>query len=172
MVIIHYYSSHVVLGPCNWPFWGLFAYLFSPLFLLMNYLQHTEMTAEITDDCCRGWMGAFSLLCNYSLFSPWFSIKFSPSFPQWQETHRQKEKHFSIASGTFPLPSGKASLFCCCNDYSAEKSMGEKKRTEGREKIKWKNTVAVNMPPPHTPPTHGTNEPKHTRSSRPIKRLE
>lgn len=101
MVIIHYYSSHVVLGPCNWPFWGLFAYLFSPLFLLMNYLQRTEMTAEITDDCCRGWMGAFSLLCNYSLFSPDFQSSFPHHFPS-DKRHIDKKKNI-LASQVEPF---------------------------------------------------------------------
>lgn len=72
------------------------------------------MTAEITDDCRGGWMGAFSPLCNYSFFfffsPPDFQSSFSLMFPDdnSQEADKKKATHTRIqfASGTFPLLAG------------------------------------------------------------------
>ncbi len=95
-------------------FLGFICIFVSPLFLLMNYLPPSEMTAEISDDCCRGWMGAFLLFVIIPFF-PDFQSSFPLMFPG--DNRREAEKkttthiHFSIASGTFILASGRAASF-------------------------------------------------------------
>lgn len=97
-------------------FSGFICIFVSPLFLLMNYLPRSEMTAEITDDCCRGWMGAFFLFVIIPFF-PDFQSSFSLMFPgdNRREAEKKKKKHthihFSTASGTLPLSSGNAASF-------------------------------------------------------------
>lgn len=57
-----------------------------------------------------GWL-PFSFLCNYSLFSLIFNQVSPHHFPSDNRHINKKEQHFSIASGTFPLHSGKAVSF-------------------------------------------------------------
>ena len=47
------------------------------------------MTAEITDDCCRGWMGAFLLFVIIPFF-PDFQSSFTLMFPR--DNRREAEK--------------------------------------------------------------------------------
>ncbi len=71
-------------------FSGFICIFVSPLFLLMNYLMRSEMTAEITDDCCCGWMGAFLLFVIIPFF-PDFQSSFSLMFPN--DNRREAEKN-------------------------------------------------------------------------------
>lgn len=87
-----------------------------------------------------GWL-PFSFLCNYSLFSLIFN-QVPHHFPSDNRHINKKENHFRIASGTFPLRSGKAVSFVAVMITAYE---GGERRAEGREEIKWKNTVAINM---------------------------
>lgn len=167
MVIIRYYSSHVVPGLCYWPFWGLFAYLFPLCFFwwiiysAVKWQQRSLMIAVAS-----GWL-PFSFLCNYSLFSLIFNQVSTPSpiiSPVTTDTSTKKEKHFSIASGTFSLHSGKAVSFVAVmiTVYEGGK---EGQRRDQMEKYCGHKYA-------HTPPTHRTHEPKNTHLSCPIKRLE
>ncbi len=70
-------------------FLGFICIFVSPLFLLMNYLPPSEMTAEISDDCCRGWMGAFLLFVIIPFF-PDFQSSFPLMFPG--DNRREAEK--------------------------------------------------------------------------------
>lgn len=98
-------------------FLGFICIFVSPLFLLMIYLLRSEMTAEITDDCCSGWMGAFLPFVIIPFF-PDFQSSFPLMFhsdKRWGAEKKKKEKHahvhFSIASGTFALSSGNVASF-------------------------------------------------------------
>lgn len=162
MVIIRYYSSHVVPGPCYWPFWGLFAYLFPLCFfwwIIYSALKWQQRSLMIA--VAGGWL-PFSFLCNYSLFSLIFN-QVSPPHHFPSDNRHKKEKHFSIASGTFPLHSGKAVSFVAVMITVYGVGGDQMEKYHGHKYA---------GPPPHTPPTHRTNEPKYTHSSCPIKRLE
>lgn len=73
-------------------FSGFICIFVSPLFLLMNYLLRSEMTAEITDDCCRGWMGAFLVFVIIPFF-PDFQSSFSFMFPNDNIREAEKTQH-------------------------------------------------------------------------------
>lgn len=83
-------------------FSGFICIFVSPLFLLMNYLLRSEMTAEITDDCCCGWMRAFLLFVIIPFFLIFNQVFHSCSPVTTDEKKKKKHIHFSIASGTFP----------------------------------------------------------------------
>lgn len=140
-------------------FSGFICIFVSPLLLLMNYLLQSEMTGEITDDCCRGWMGAFLLLVII-LFFPDFQSSFSLMFPS--DNRPKKKMHCKWNLSTV---SRKGNRLCCWNDCR------NGKQQRRRKKNKQKNTININMlqRPPHTPPAHRTNNPNHTRTLQPVK---
>lgn len=76
-------------------FSGFICIFVSPLFLLMNYLLQSEMTAEITDDCCRGWMGAFLLFVIIPFF-PDFQSSFSLMFPNDNRREAKKKTPYIL----------------------------------------------------------------------------
>lgn len=73
-------------------FLGFICIFVSPLFLLMNYLLQSEMTAEITDDCCRGLMGAFLFFVIIPFF-PDFQSSFSLMLPGDKRQEAKKQTY-------------------------------------------------------------------------------
>lgn len=148
------------------------------LHICFPFVSFDELfTARWNDSRDHWWLlsrvdGCLFLFFVIIPFFPWFSIKFPPHhFPSDNRHVNKKENHFSIASGTFPLHRGKAVSFVAVmiTVYEGGEKKGRGERRDQMEKYRGHKYAG---PPPHTPPTHRTNEPKHTHSSWPIKRLE
>lgn len=125
-------NTLVLFFPCGirpvfLAFLGFICIFVSPLFLLMNYLQHSKTTAEITNDYCHRRMGAF-LLFVIIPFSPWFSIKFFPHVSLVTTDKKQKKTHTFCQWNLVLLSRGGSSSLCCCNDYRMGKSWEKEKK--------------------------------------------
>lgn len=113
-------NNPLVFFPCGsqsmLAFWKFICIFVSPLFLLMNYLLQSEMTAEVAADCCSGWMGTF-LLFVIIPFSLIFNQNLHSSSPVTTVGKRgSTHLHFSIAGGTFTLAQWECTSLCCPND--------------------------------------------------------
>lgn len=83
------------------------------------------MTAELTDDCCCGWMGTFLFFVIIPFFLNFVSPVTKDKKPK--NTHT----HLSISGGTFPLSSrGTASFVVVVITGNGRKKNKKKGRVE------------------------------------------
>lgn len=155
------------------------------LHICFPFVSFDELfTAHWNDSGDHWWLllrvdGCLFLFFVIIPFFPWFSIKFPPplrSFPRWQQT--KKKNILALQVEPFHCITERRPLFCCRNDYSVGGGgvgwLGGAGGAEGEKRDQMEKYCGHKYagPPPRTPPTHRANEPKHTHSSWPIKRLE